>query len=1259
MGKLTKEKTIEIAKDSKTFTDFGWNLRESLPRNRQIRTAEIGEYVLIKSPTYGRKTPFEFNLGIPSEGEIVKFNPKSVVVEVGDGGKYKFPATALVSTDISILTEIGDLETFYQNAVGEEETEKEPFEIYATTKNKEESYALMDKLHDDGFVYDIGYARIRDATARITELSKQNVDVRVIKQLKERPRGVDMYLIWRKGDLVAGVGGAKEVELTTKKSYDTIYGDKRLWRHFHDKKTNERVGFYSIEIEPTEKISFDVRGFKIDEVLGGTERDIEKVGWENIKANIGKYFEPHTEYVFKFLERDYNEMKEHRGEIKKEVKEPWGMTYTEFFDIAGSEYGAGERFGVPTKNRVPINPETGYGMKGATPEARIHRAVLMKALKEGKPVPEEVLVEYPDLIETQETIWGKEPWEMTKSEYTTNKILFYENFLRETKEKPITEMYPESAKSADVFICEKNIEALRKGADTSYARPFRDHKHNIEQALREGKNVPDTVLEDYPEWLSEFWKIKEKTEKKKEAKQPKQKDINFKGEFILSTDNPELYKFLQESKKELSNTVFHRRGIIKGYILVNLDSLKNEGAITEAERKAGNHAIELIYDLISDAEQKKPKTITVKTTKPPKTPLTATEAEKLKQDIITEVLSETRIKKVHEPYMAMGVMWDNIDKVDNQRELIRIGDARWNTATSKYAGANYDKLVKLTKEAIKRYNERRTDTDTYKREQVWIDGYLKERWRCPICGRAAPGDFCIVHSDVDAVDILEDKRIREMVLEVAPQHGKRGLKEHVLEYLEVKHAKPFISEEWLAKQERQGKTFYHIKPQIDALIADYFEMDERVKEAEKVKKEEAKEITEKDKRRIIKAGEKIFIPREKEKIVGGAGWLSDLWWTSGGFSFEYEGRDYWRLCLERKDEEDVGYNAVVSREDNGFKGLIWKDAFTEGYDVNALAEAIKNMIEEEPKTTEERFEEKAKEQGYATAKDFFKEADKEIEKFKKAQQQPQARDKKTRKTTGLKTETVKKGDIITDGLVRGEVVGEGTIGKHIPAYKILILTGHEKGSISAIPKDQAKRVSGVIEREETTKREKVVSKKPIKEDLQQTILTALEHLQPDYGLDVPTAELVDYVARETGAGESEIRKTIGRMYGDDVLDALQGLGVSVRIAGKAQKEEQKIKHISERRRKQKKEKVVDVKIEKPKSAAEENMYSLFSELFTSNPELKEWGIAELYVETDVPIDDIKAFFTTRMPGSRETYAQFYKREFGIEYKLNVKKLFDG
>lgn len=211
------------------------------------------------------------------------------------------------------------------------------------------------------------------------------------------------------------------------------------------------------------------------------------------------------------------------------------------------------------------------------------------------------------------------------------------------------------------------------------------------------------------------------------------------------------------------------------------------------------------------------------------------ESGKLKIDIVEEVLSETRIKKVSEPFTAILVIWDNINTVGNKRELIRIGNSRWNTDTSRYASANYDRLVGLTKEAIKRYNARRTWK--IKQEQVWIEGVLKHQWRCPKCGRAAPDDFCMVHGDVNAVDILKDEKIRQIALENTP--SKRGLEEHVLEYLAVKGAQPFISGEWLAKQERLGKTFLEIKPRIDDLIEDYFETEARVKELENQKEQQS------------------------------------------------------------------------------------------------------------------------------------------------------------------------------------------------------------------------------------------------------------------------------------------------------------------------------------------------------------------------------------------------------------------------------------
>jgi hypothetical protein len=78
------------------------------------------------------------------------------------------------------------------------------------------------------------------------------------------------------------------------------------------------------------------------------------------------------------------------------MREPYEMTYQEFFRVAGSEYVACERFGLPG-NRVPIKPVTGYREEGATPEERIHRSIIRKAITDGKQIPERVMEQYPDL----------------------------------------------------------------------------------------------------------------------------------------------------------------------------------------------------------------------------------------------------------------------------------------------------------------------------------------------------------------------------------------------------------------------------------------------------------------------------------------------------------------------------------------------------------------------------------------------------------------------------------------------------------------------------------------------------------------------------------------------------------------------------------------------------------------------------------------------------------------------------------------------
>lgn len=67
--------------------------------------------------------------------------------------------------------------------------------------------------------------------------------------------------------------------------------------------------------------------------------------------------------------------------------------------------------------------------------------------------------------------------------------------------------------------------------------------------------------------------------------------------------------------------------------------------------------------------------------------------------------------------------------------------------------------------------------------------------------------------------------------------------------------------------------------------------------------------------------------------------------------------------------------------------------------------------------------------------------------------------------------TIKNGDVITDGLVNGKVTGEGVIKagkKGIPAYKVAIQAGHQKGDTSLIAKADAKPAAQPLQRVETT-----------------------------------------------------------------------------------------------------------------------------------------------------------------------------------------------
>jgi Skp family chaperone for outer membrane proteins len=109
------EPLVKIAKASENVDDFIEKLKEPI---RSIRDTKAGEIVIIQSDTYGIKSATDFNIGIPTQGEILKINPKTVSVQVGED-VFKFPETAKVSNlDLRGLKGYArkDIEEFYNRA---------------------------------------------------------------------------------------------------------------------------------------------------------------------------------------------------------------------------------------------------------------------------------------------------------------------------------------------------------------------------------------------------------------------------------------------------------------------------------------------------------------------------------------------------------------------------------------------------------------------------------------------------------------------------------------------------------------------------------------------------------------------------------------------------------------------------------------------------------------------------------------------------------------------------------------------------------------------------------------------------------------------------------------------------------------------------------------------------------------------------------------------------------------------------------------
>jgi hypothetical protein len=151
-----------------------------------------------------------------------------------------------------------------------------------------------------------------------------------------------------------------------------------------------------------------------------------------------------------------------------------------------------------------------------------HRWIVESALREGRHVPAEVLAGYPDL--GRQANPGREPWQMTRAEYesaeNTVKVraiqeaivagrpIILSTYMHRTRLTSPDHIKVDSAGDVRIPSGRKWLALTPPQVDSLAAQagiepvPFMErvyHHELVEQALDEGKPVPDEVLADYPD----------------------------------------------------------------------------------------------------------------------------------------------------------------------------------------------------------------------------------------------------------------------------------------------------------------------------------------------------------------------------------------------------------------------------------------------------------------------------------------------------------------------------------------------------------------------------------------------------------------------------------------------------------------------------------------------------------------------------------------------------------------------------------------
>lgn len=188
-------------------------------------------------------------------------------------------------------------------------------------------------------------------------------------------------------------------------------------------------------------------------------------------------------------------------------KEPWQMSSQEWYDHKFSQLSKKAQKQIIGGDKSVATVEQ---IRGQTDLE--HNRNIQKALSEGKPVPPEVLAEYPELksqaaldqakaekvgSKTEQTT-KKESWQMTRSEfidYATGKVDDHGGW---SKALPIEEQKAEFRKAQEV-----------------------SHRQAVERAIGEGKPVPQEVIDEDPAFKKQaaFVEAKRRKLKKDEVRE--------------------------------------------------------------------------------------------------------------------------------------------------------------------------------------------------------------------------------------------------------------------------------------------------------------------------------------------------------------------------------------------------------------------------------------------------------------------------------------------------------------------------------------------------------------------------------------------------------------------------------------------------------------------------------------------------------------------------------------------------------------------